>query len=76
MNWLRHIVFLGIALALTFIGFHFWSNFSGAMAGLNARKASIGRARGAAEEHPGEVTMGIIPAAPQKPACDKKHPCP
>jgi hypothetical protein len=78
MNWLRHIIFLSIALVLTFIGFHFWSNFGAAMENFNAQKAAVGRARDAERETPGEVTVGIIPSTPaqNKPACDKKHPCP
>jgi hypothetical protein len=76
MRWVRHIVFLAIALALTFIAFHFWSNFSGAMQAFNAQKAAVGRARAAEEASPGEVTVGIVPSTAQKPACDKKHPCP
>jgi hypothetical protein len=71
MIWLRRILFLAIALVATAIAFHFWGNFAGAMHNAMTREAAP-----AAPATPGEVTMGIIPATPQKLTCDKKHPCP
>jgi hypothetical protein len=72
MIWFRRVLFLAIALVATAIAFHFWGNFAGAMHTAMDREAAP-----APPANPGEVTVGIIPAAPpEKPACDKKHPCP
>ena len=74
MIWVRRILFLAIGLVATAIAFHFWGNFAGAMHNAMDKEA----APASAPANPGEVTVGIIPATPaeNKPACDKKHPCP
>jgi hypothetical protein len=71
MIWVRRAAFLGIALVMTAIAFHFWGKFAGAMNSAMKAESST-----PAAPVSNEVTIGIIPAAPQKPACDKKHPCP
>ncbi len=70
MKWLRHALFLGIALAITVIGFQFWGKFAGAMKNVSHITAV------APAKPSGEVTMSIVlQKAPAKP-CPKDHPCP
>jgi hypothetical protein len=73
MIWVRRVLFLAIGLIATAVAFHFWGNFAGAMHDAMTREAAP-----PPPANTGEVTMGIIPYAPtpDKPACDKKHPCP
>jgi hypothetical protein len=75
---LTHLVFITIALAITLVGLNFWGDFGHVMGNLAKQKDAVGRARGAEQATPGEVTVGIVPATPaqNKPACDKKRPCP
>jgi hypothetical protein len=80
-----HLVFIAIALTITLVGLEFWANFGNAMHHFNDMKAAAGqnsdvnayaRAKSAQDGKSGVVTMTIVPGAAQKPACDKKHPCP
>ncbi len=67
MKWLRHALFLGIALAITVIGFQFWGKFAGAMKNVYVEKPA---------QPGGEVTMSIFPAKALAKPCPKGHPCP
>ena len=67
------IAFLAVALGLTLFVFNFWGDFGRALYNyLNLTTAP--------DKPSGVVTMKIIPppdTQPEnKPACDKKHPCP
>ncbi len=74
-TWKTRLIGLGIALAITAVGFYFWIIFGAALG--EALRVVYSEPKPERPSRSGPVEVQILAVPPAKPVCgDAQHPCP